>query len=53
MSLESSISKIRYVLCVLPVCERNKNVYFFSSLVGLSVTTSLLMTWQLSTFVKS
>ena len=50
MSLESSILKIRYVLC--SASERNKNI-FFTSLVGLLVTTSLLMTWQLGMFVKS
>ena len=51
MLLESSISKIKYVLPVLK--EMSILWFFFSSLVGLSVTTSLLTTWQLNMLVKS
>ena len=54
--LVNVIRKFNFEDKVCLVCsagERNKNDYFFSSLVGLSVTTSLLMTWQLGMFVKS
>ena len=47
------IRKFKKVCLARSACERNKNNHFFSSLVGLSVTTSLLMTWQLGMFVKS